>query len=51
MPIVIENHKRSSKLTIEITEKAYDVLEEVDITYLGLHVQKIISEKLEEQRK
>ena len=46
MAIIIENEKKNNRLTIEITDKAYAVLDEKDITILGIHIQEIISKKL-----
>ena len=46
MGINIQDEK--NKLTIEITEKAYDVLDERDVTFLGIEIQKFIIEKLKE---
>jgi len=47
---LISFEDKNNKLTIEITEKAYDVLDERDVTFLGIEIQNFIIEKLNENR-
>ncbi len=47
---MISFEDKNNKLTIEISEKAYDVLDEIDVTFLGIDIQNFIMKKLNENR-